>query len=132
MGVIWSSLQIFCLPCCCPKSAIPSTAEAVLKGSPCPCCCCPHQEPPSPICPAPSQPNSHPTPEQESASSSGKDHLAITSSDSGTRGAHTINNTTDAGAMTSGTGGSLWTQGTAPPAAVPGGNGESTHNQHQQ
>nr|TKW32571.1 hypothetical protein SEVIR_2G176300v2 [Setaria viridis] len=132
MGVIWSSLQMFCLPCCCPKSAIASTVNAVINGSPCPCCCCPHQEPPPPICPAPSQPASSPL-EVESACSSGKDHLSKTGSNSSTRGALTVNNTTRttnaaANVMACGIGDSLGTEDTWPPAVPTGETGVHTVN----
>lgn len=67
MGVIWSSLQIFCLLCCCPKSTIQSMVTSILKRtsgpcSCCPCSCClPHQQPLSPTCPSPSHPKFKPT-----------------------------------------------------------------------
>ena len=57
MGVIWSSLQIFCLPCCCPKSAIQSMVTSIVKRTSGPCCCClHHQQPLSPTCASPTQP----------------------------------------------------------------------------
>lgn len=63
MGVIWSSLQIFCLLCCCPKSTIQSMVTSILKRTSGPCCCClQHQQPLSPTCPSPSHPADHQPP----------------------------------------------------------------------
>lgn len=62
MGVIWSSLQIFCVYCCCPKSSIQSLVTSIIKRPSCgPCCSClHHQQPLSPTCQSPSHPKFKP------------------------------------------------------------------------
>jgi hypothetical protein len=63
MGVIWSTLQIFCLACCCPKNAIQSMVTSILKRTSGPCCCClqhHQQQPLSPTRPSASHPKFKP------------------------------------------------------------------------